>query len=55
MAENNEKIEQFRSMIEQSSRGVIFTGAGISTEPGIPDLVLNSEIGPTLSAAVDLD
>ncbi|MBW2637010.1 MAG: Sir2 family NAD-dependent protein deacetylase [Deltaproteobacteria bacterium] len=37
MADNEKDIEQFRSMIEQSSRGVVFTGAGISTESGIPD------------------
>jgi len=37
MADNNVKIEQFRSMIGESTRGVVFTGAGISTESGIPD------------------
>ena len=37
MAENSSEIEQLRSMIEQSNRGVVFTGAGISTESGIPD------------------
>ena len=37
MAENDREIEQFRSMIEQSKRGVVFTGAGHSTESGIPD------------------
>jgi len=36
MAEN-EAIRQLRSMIKQSRRGVVFTGAGISTESGIPD------------------
>ncbi|UCE52802.1 MAG: Sir2 family NAD-dependent protein deacetylase [Desulfobacterales bacterium] len=30
-------IEKLRSMIEASTRGVVFTGAGISTESGIPD------------------
>ena len=37
MAENEKEIEQLRSMIQESKRGVIFTGAGISTESGIPD------------------
>ena len=37
MAENDREIEQLRSMIEQSKRGVVFTGAGHSTESGIPD------------------
>lgn len=31
------EIERLRSMIAKSSRGVVFTGAGISTESGIPD------------------
>ncbi len=35
MAEN--EIEQLRSMIQESKQGVVFTGAGISTESGIPD------------------
>ena len=30
-------LESFRAMIEQSNRIVFFTGAGISTESGIPD------------------
>jgi NAD-dependent deacetylase len=30
-------VERLRSMMEESSRGVVFTGAGISTESGIPD------------------
>jgi len=34
-AEND--VARLRSMIEESSRGVVFTGAGISTESGIPD------------------
>lgn len=37
MNKNPEQIERFRSVIEESRRGVIFTGAGISTESGIPD------------------
>jgi NAD-dependent deacetylase len=37
LAENKAEIHQLRLMIEQSSRGVVFTGAGISTESGIPD------------------
>jgi NAD-dependent deacetylase len=37
MADNDTEIGQLRSMIEQSNRGVVFTGAGISTESGIPD------------------
>ncbi len=31
------QVEQLKSMIERSSRAVVFTGAGISTESGIPD------------------
>lgn len=31
------EIEQLRQLIEQSHRVVVFTGAGISTESGIPD------------------
>ena len=30
-------VALLRSMIEESNRGVVFTGAGISTESGIPD------------------
>ena len=37
MAENIADIEQLRSMIQESKRAVVFTGAGISTESGIPD------------------
>jgi NAD-dependent deacetylase len=37
MPEHQKKIDRFRSMIEQSRRAVVFTGAGISTESGIPD------------------
>ena len=36
MIDKNE-IEAFRSLINKSSNIVIFTGAGISTESGIPD------------------
>jgi NAD-dependent deacetylase len=37
MTENGADIEQLRSMIQESKRAVVFTGAGISTESGIPD------------------
>ncbi len=37
MADNDREIGRLRSMIEQSKRGVVFTGAGHSTESGIPD------------------
>lgn len=37
MNENRDAIEQLRSMLEECSRGVVFTGAGISTESGISD------------------
>ena len=30
-------IDQLRRLVEQSTRAVVFTGAGISTESGIPD------------------
>jgi NAD-dependent deacetylase len=30
-------IEQFRTLLQASRRAVVFTGAGISTESGIPD------------------
>jgi NAD-dependent deacetylase len=30
-------VARLRSIIEESKRGVVFTGAGISTESGIPD------------------
>jgi NAD-dependent deacetylase len=30
-------IDRFRTLIEDSQRAVVFTGAGISTESGIPD------------------
>lgn len=31
------EVDQLRAMIEESNRIVVFTGAGISTESGIPD------------------
>jgi len=31
------ELEQFQSLLDESSRAVVFTGAGISTESGIPD------------------
>jgi NAD-dependent deacetylase len=37
MEKNPQEIDRFRSMIEECRRGVVFTGAGISTESGIPD------------------
>jgi NAD-dependent deacetylase len=37
MSENDTNINQLRLMIKESKVGVIFTGAGISTESGIPD------------------
>ena len=33
----DKEIEQLRSLINESKRGVVFTGAGHSTESGIPD------------------
>jgi NAD-dependent deacetylase len=33
----DEQIQQLRRMLEQATRAVVFTGAGISTESGIPD------------------
>ena len=30
-------IESFRTLLERSRRALFFTGAGISTESGIPD------------------
>ena len=33
----DKEIEQLRSMIQESKRAVVFTGAGHSTESGIPD------------------
>ena len=37
MAEDKADIAQLKQMIEESNRIVVFTGAGISTESGIPD------------------
>jgi NAD-dependent protein deacetylase/lipoamidase len=37
MAKDQEQIEKLKSMLEASTRAVVFTGAGISTESGIPD------------------
>ena len=37
MTGSEKNVARLRSMIEESSRGVVFTGAGISTESGIPD------------------
>ena len=37
MAENEKEIEQLRSMIQESQRAVVFTGAGHDTKSGIPD------------------
>jgi NAD-dependent deacetylase len=34
---DDEDIEQLRHLIERARRAVVFTGAGISTESGIPD------------------
>ncbi len=34
---NEEKLEKFYKMIEESSNIVFFGGAGVSTESGIPD------------------
>ncbi len=34
---DQDELELFRLMLEQSARAVVFTGAGISTESGIPD------------------
>ena len=37
MGENEKEIGRLRSMIAESKRAVVFTGAGHSTESGIPD------------------
>jgi len=37
MNTEREAVDQLRSMIDECKRGVVFTGAGISTESGIPD------------------
>jgi NAD-dependent deacetylase len=36
-AEYRQEIEKFKAMIRESKKAVVFTGAGISTESGIPD------------------
>jgi len=33
----NEKIAQIATKIKEGGKNVVFTGAGISTESGIPD------------------
>ena len=35
--ENSAGVEKLRQMLASSRRAVVFTGAGISTESGIPD------------------
>lgn len=37
MAEDQEGIEKLKALLATSRRAVVFTGAGISTESGIPD------------------
>ena len=37
MSENQAQLDEFASMLAESRRAVVFTGAGISTESGIPD------------------
>lgn len=37
MANVNDKIEKLISIISEGRRGIFFTGAGLSTESGIPD------------------
>jgi NAD-dependent deacetylase len=37
MGADQQQIDQLRSLIGDCKRGVVFTGAGISTESGIPD------------------
>jgi NAD-dependent deacetylase len=37
MDQSSDAVDRLRSMIERSRRAVVFTGAGISTESGIPD------------------
>ncbi len=37
MTKTKEGVDTLRSMIDRCKRGVVFTGAGISTESGIPD------------------
>lgn len=33
-----EKIKELKELIDKSKKIVVFTGAGVSTESGIPDL-----------------
>jgi NAD-dependent deacetylase len=35
--DRNQQLDAFRQLLQRSSRAVVFTGAGISTESGIPD------------------
>ena len=37
MSDHRETIERLRDLLAESRRAVVFTGAGISTESGIPD------------------
>ena len=37
MSDNQAQLDDFATMLAESRRAVIFTGAGISTESGIPD------------------
>ena len=37
MQKNPGTLDDLRDVIEQGGQGVIFTGAGVSTESGIPD------------------
>ena len=37
MNREREAVDQLRSMFDECKRAVVFTGAGISTESGIPD------------------
>ena len=37
MQKNAGTLDDLRDVIERGSQGVIFTGAGVSTESGIPD------------------
>jgi len=37
MREKRDQIDRLAAMIQECKRGVVFTGAGISTESGIPD------------------
>ena len=37
MSDNQAQLDDFAAMLAASRRAVVFTGAGISTESGIPD------------------